>query len=425
MDPKSLIDDLNDILLSEYYCFMEILGKGSFGIVIAAYSSHLDKIVAIKVTPYFEQEIESCLLQECSHPNIVKFHRVLKANNYIYLIMEKLSGQTLDVILREKNMDDDEVRNIMQQVLNALVFLHRKGIIHRDLKPENIFICNNNLVKLIDLGLGYQIVCRGIIAQQVGTPYYIAPEVINAGEQTQALDIFALGIIYYQMMCQNKHPVWEDGISKKDYYKIISQDFNITQPYHLSEMAYDFVRNTICHNPLDRMTAYQCLEHPWILGEHTKSHPITNREIKQTYSFTSKFLIIIKALNILNYFKSLSHEHIYYLKTQDSDQIQSFLLNDHTPMTSRLHTETNFHPCNNQYRIQKRNLGLTKTVSHQDFTSIKNRQLNKHNFTNRYQTQLDLHIPIPKHNSQKKINVHLPSISPQQTKQSIFSFKQS
>ncbi|CAD8210234.1 unnamed protein product [Paramecium octaurelia] len=425
MDPKSLIDDLNDILLSEYYCFIEILGRGSFGIVIAAYSSNLDKIVAIKVTPYFEQEIESCLLQECFHPNIVKLYRVLKANNYIYLIMEKLTGQTLDMILRERNIEEIEVRNIMQQVLNALVFIHRKGIIHRDLKPENIFICANNLVKLIDLGLGYQIVCRGIIGQQVGTPFYIAPEVINGGEQTQAIDIFSLGIIYYMMMCNNKHPIWQDGVTKKEYYKIISQDFSITYPYHLSEMAQDFVRNTVCHNAFDRMTAEQCLEHPWMLGEQSKSHPITNREIKLRYSFCQKFLIIIKALNVIKYMRDRCQEEMYYLKTQESDEINEIILNHQIPMTSRVQTETNINLNNHRIQNLKKSFTLTKTTSHQDFTTMKNRQLNKYNAPNRYQTQLDLHLSIPKVNSQKKIHVHLPSISPQQTKQSIFSFKQS
>ncbi|CAK64943.1 unnamed protein product (macronuclear) [Paramecium tetraurelia] len=261
-------------------------------------------------------------------------------------------------------------------------------------------------------------VCRGIIGQQVGTPFYIAPEVINGGEQTQAIDIFSLGIIYYLMMCKNKHPNWQDGVKKKEYCKIISQEFSITYPYHLSEMAQDFVRNAVCHNPFDRITAEQCLEHPWMLGERSKSQP--------NYQQRDQIEIFVYP-EILNYHQCVEYYQIYkrqmlgrnnQMKLTKQCQINKFPL---------LLVFKQKHISLNRHRIQnlKKSFALTKTSSHQDFTTMKNRQLNKFNTQNRYQTQLDLHLSIPKVNSQKKIHVHLPSISPQQTKQSKFRFKQS
>ncbi|CAK83946.1 unnamed protein product (macronuclear) [Paramecium tetraurelia] len=430
MDPQQLIDNLNDILLTDYFRYIEVLGRGSFGIVVAAYSQQLDKVVAIKITPYFEQENESSLLQESSHPNIVKLYKVLVAYNFIYLIMEKLVGTTLDVVLKEQTLDELQIRNIMLQVLNALAFIHRKGIIHRDLKPENIFISNGNHVKLIDLGLGYQIVCRGIIGQQVGTPYYIAPELINGCEQTQALDIFSLGVIFYQMLCNNKHPIWTQGQTKKDYYRTLSREFHITYPSHLSEMAQDFIKNTLTRSPIDRMTAEQCLEHPWLLGEDRKSHPITNKEIIQRYNFIQKFQLIVKALQMVKIFKQQCHEEMYYLKSQNSDEINEIFLNDDAPKTQRVYTDTHINIRHHQktyYKPQSlKTIQLTKMTSSQDLVSTKNKMLNSnrcYNCPSRYKTSLD--IQLPKVNSQKRIHLQLPSISPYQTRQSSFIFRQS
>ncbi|CAD8094276.1 unnamed protein product [Paramecium primaurelia] len=328
--------------------------------------------------------------------------------------MEKLTGTTLDVILKEQSLDELQIRNIMLQVLNALAFLHRKGIIHRDLKPENIFISNGNHVKLIDLGLGYQIVCRGVIGQQVGTPYYIAPELINGCEQTQALDIFSLGIIFYQMLCNNKHPIWTEGLTKKDYYNTLSREFHINYPSDLSEyiydliifyrMAQDFIKNTITHSPIDRMTAEQCLEHPWLLGEDRKSHPITNKEIIQRYNFIQKFQL-------------------------NSDEINEIFFHDDAPKTQRVYTDThiNIRHQKTYYKPQSlKTIQLTKVTSSQDLVSTKNKILNSnrcYNFTSRYKTSLD--IQLPKVNSQKRIHLQLPSISPYQTRQSSFVFRQS
>ncbi|CAD8109905.1 unnamed protein product [Paramecium primaurelia] len=411
MDPKKLIDDLNDILLSEFYRFKEILGRGSFGVVIAAYSSQLDKIVAIKVTAHFQQDIESYLLQECSHPNIVQFYRVLYANHKIYLIMEKLNGQTLDVVMRQRNLNEIQVRYIMHQLLNALVFLHHKGIIHRDLKPY--------------LGLSYQIFCRGIIGQQIGTPLYIAPEMINGGEQTQAVDIFSLGIIYFQMMCNNKHPIWYEGLSKKDYYQIISQDFTLTYPENLSEMSQDFIKNTLCPNHFDRMSAEQCLEHPWMLGEQIKSHPINIHLLRnsqqQIFKFFNITLQIIQALKLIKFLSDFSQKEGIQLKTQDSDGINEMLGNDHIQMPAQARTETNINLNHQKIQNSQRRQTLRKTTSHQDLSIIKNRQLNKQTLSNKYITQLFIHLSMPKGSNLNKRDIHLPNISAHQIKQSNFN----
>ncbi|CAD8193374.1 unnamed protein product [Paramecium octaurelia] len=416
MNPQQLIENLNDILLSDFFRYIEVLGKGSFGIVVAAHSQELDKVVAIKITPYFEQENESSLLQECTHPNIVKLYKVR-------IITETL----LDVILKEQKLDELKIRNIMLQVLNALAFLHRKGIIHRDLKPENIFISNGNHVKLIDLGLGYQILCRGIIGQQVGTPYYIAPELINGYEQTQALDIFSLGIIFYKMLCNNLHPIWTEGQTKKEYYKVLSGNFHINYPSHLSEMAKDFIKNTITHSPIDRMTAEQCLEHPWLLGEERKSHPITNKEIIQRYRFIQKFQLIVKALQMTKIFKQQCLEGCSYIKSQNSDEIYEIMLNEDAPKSQRVYTETHIivRPQKSYYKPKSlKTIQLKKDTSSQDLVSIKNKMQNSnrcYNLTSRYKSSLD--IQLPKVNSQKRIHLQLPSISPQQTRQSSFIFR--
>ncbi|CAD8090847.1 unnamed protein product [Paramecium sonneborni] len=400
MEPEQLLDKLNDILLADHFRFIEVIGRGSFGVVVAAFCSNLDRIVAIKITSNIDQENEANLLKACCHQNIVKLYKVLVANNHLYLIMERLVGLTLDKLLKQSILSEQSIRNYMIQILNALVFLHKKNIIHRDLKPgkeiniiENIFICENACLKLIDLGLGQEIVCKGCVYQSVGTPYFIAPEVILGKEQSQAIDIFSLGIIFYMMINNLQHPLWDGQMRKRNYYEFISNEFTISFPKTMSEMAKDFVLNTVQFRSENRMTALQCLEHPWIKGKGVKTHPMTTREIMLRYNIQQKLQNIIKSMMFMKTLQQTCEEEIHYIKTNDSPLIvekEEEQFSPHETDRARLSVElTN----QKQKPFKLHPIQLKKVNSYKDLLTLREKQLNQQKYQNmilRFKEKLSL-----------------------------------
>ncbi|CAD8200835.1 unnamed protein product [Paramecium pentaurelia] len=428
MEPEQLIDQLNDILLADHFRFIEVIGKGSFGVVVAAFCSNLDRVVAIKITSNVDQENEANLLKACCHQNIVKLYKVLIANNHLYLIMERLIGLTLDKLMKQSILSEQNIRNYMTQILNALVFLHRKNIIHRDLKPENIFICENTCVKLIDLGLGQEIVCKGCVYQSVGTPYFIAPEVILGKDQSQAVDIFSLGIIFYMMINNLQHPLWDGQMRKRHYYQLISNEFQISFPKTMPEMAKDFVLNTVQFRAENRMTAQQCLEHPWIKGKGVKTHPMTTREIMLRYNIQQKLQHIIKSLMFLKTLQQTCEEEICYIKTNNSPLREE---KEQDLENARLSVELT----NKKQKSFKLNvIPLKKVSSYKDLVSLREKQLNQKKYQNmitRFREKLSLgnqlnaigHHKFDSPMSHRKLTT-LPSINTNRLqRQSTFNFQ--
>ncbi|CAD8094072.1 unnamed protein product [Paramecium primaurelia] len=436
MEPEQLIDQLNDILLADHFRFIEVIGRGSFGVVVASFCSNLDRIVAIKITSNVDQENEANLLKACCHQNIVKLYKVLVANNHLYLIMERLVGLTLDKLMKQSILSEQSIRNYMTQILNALVFLHRKNIIHRDLKPENIFICENSCVKLIDLGLGQEIVCKGCVYQSVGTPYFIAPEVILGKDQSQAVDIFSLGIIFYMMINNLQHPLWDGQMRKRHYYELISNEFQINFPKTMSDMAKDFVLNTVQFRSENRMTALQCLEHPWIKGKEVKTHPMTTREIMLRYNIQQKLQHIIKSLIFIKTLQQTCEEEIHYIKTNNSplrDEKEDDRVSPENDqqLTARLSVELNN---KKQKSFKLHAIPLKKVSSYKDLVSLREKQLNQKKYENmisRFRQKLSLgnqlntngHHNFDSPMSHRKLTT-LPSINTNRLqRQSTFNFK--
>lgn len=169
----------------------KVLGAGSFGKVFLSESIEDPNFkVAIKVLnkkklgSQLEQlmcEVE--ILTKLDHPNIVKYYETYQDDKYLYLVMEYCpGGELFDKIVSMKDQTFGEVEacHIMQKLLSAINHCHYKAVVHRDIKPENIMIGQDNEIKLIDFGLAHQSRFRtSTINTVVGTPYYMAPEVLE------------------------------------------------------------------------------------------------------------------------------------------------------------------------------------------------------------------------------------------------------
>lgn len=204
-----------------HYKILEQMGTGGMGTVYrAADIVNAKTTLAIKVMreEFFTDEIqkkrfkqEASLIDQLVHPNIVRITERGESGSNLYIAMELLEGPTLaEIIKSEKRMDIAVALHIMMQVADALNAIHAANIIHRDLKPENIILIDREgdtyFVKLLDFGLATtQYLSRltetGMV---VGTIFYLSPEQLTVGQLSPASDIFALGVIFYEMLTGEK-----------------------------------------------------------------------------------------------------------------------------------------------------------------------------------------------------------------------------
>ena len=190
------------------------IGAGGMGGVYKARQQSLGRTVALKIVKVGDQPEwherflrEGKALAQLNHPGIVQIHDSGVVNGLGYFIMEYVDGESLAAILRHEKVDPLEASDFVQQMCTALQYAHDQGVAHRDIKPANILINPDGKVKIADFGLakllrsenlGFQLT---LSQEQVGTPYYMAPEQRNQGRAVdQRADIYAIGVVYYEML---------------------------------------------------------------------------------------------------------------------------------------------------------------------------------------------------------------------------------
>jgi serine/threonine-protein kinase len=195
------------------YQIMEEVGRGGMAVVYRAYQPSLHRYVAIKVLPpqlAYNREFverfsrEAKLAAGLNHPNIVVVHDVGEEQGLYYLVMEYLEGRTLkQVIQQEGALSPDRAARITEQIGSALDYAHKRGFVHRDVKPANIFVGEGDRVTLTDFGIAKaaseaeQLTRTGTL---VGTPEYMSPEQAAGGKVDHRTDLYALGVVLYQML---------------------------------------------------------------------------------------------------------------------------------------------------------------------------------------------------------------------------------
>ena len=195
------------------------------------------------------------------HPNIVHLYSVIQTTQFIYLIMEYVSGKELfDYIIKKVKLQEIEACKFYQQIISGIEYLHKLKIVHRDLKPENLLLDSKKNIKIVDFGLSNMYPKNELLSTACGSPCYAAPEMINGDKYNGLLvDIWSSGIVLYAMLCG--YLPFEDKDNDLLYDKICEGKFEV--PNFISDLANDFLHKILNVDPRKRYNLSQIKNHPW------------------------------------------------------------------------------------------------------------------------------------------------------------------
>ena len=325
MVPSSLQKDIRKI-----YKFKEKpLGGGNFGTVRKAYRKADDKnnreYYAIKSIPkknLTEKDFtnlikEVSIISGLSHPNIIKFYETYHDEHFFHLVMELCEGKDSYVqIVKEEKCDEKKVVNLIAKVLLAIAHCHSRGITHRDLKPENILFENNSPdaeIKIIDFGLSRKYSKDVKLHSVLGTPYYVAPEVLK-GSYDQKCDIWSIGAMTYLLLCGR--PPFNGSTDKEIFDNILCSEVKFDLPIwnNISNNAKSFVKLCLEKNGIKRPSAIKALDHPWFTNVLNATHRLQN--------LNADILMNIKNFNIKQKFKQMIIKHL--LTSMKKDELKVY-----------------------------------------------------------------------------------------------------
>ncbi len=329
--------------LRSVYTFERRLGIGRFGVVnqVCLNKDHNKKfaVKSVQIESILSElelvENELDILRLVDHPNIIKYHETYNDGTYLHIVTELCTGGELfDRIVQKGKFTECEAARIMEKVLSAISFLHNLGVCHRDLKPENFVFSStepDSEIKIIDFGLSTKFVKEKHMRGVVGTPYYVAPEVLE-GVYTSACDVWSVGVILYIMI--NGKPPFTGATSSEILGKASRAQvfFPAKQWHNVSHEAKDLISKMLEKDPAQRYTAKQCLEHPWFQKHGDTSSPphIDIRLLRRLKNyrkpprFKQEILgIVIKFLHPLvvkyytNNFRAIDHNEDGYITVPD------------------------------------------------------------------------------------------------------------
>ncbi|GAB4833985.1 Calcium-dependent protein kinase 13 [Ancistrocladus abbreviatus] len=275
--PITVLPDVPKESIEEKYLVDRELGRGEFGVTYLCIDRSSRELLACKsiskrklrtAVDIEDVRREVAIMKHLpKSSSIVSLKEACEDENAVHLVMELCEGGELfDRIVARGHYTERAAAVVTRTIVEVVQLCHKHGVIHRDLKPENFLFANkkeNSPLKAIDFGLSIFFKPGERFSEIVGSPYYMAPEVLKRNYGPE-IDIWSAGVILYILLC-GVPPFWaesEQGVAQAILHGII--DFKREPWPNISESAKSLVRQMLEPDPKHRLTAKQVLEHPWL-----------------------------------------------------------------------------------------------------------------------------------------------------------------
>ncbi|KAF3455791.1 hypothetical protein FNV43_RR00433 [Rhamnella rubrinervis] len=302
----SILESPDGYDILEKYRLGKELGRGEFGITHQCFNIETGETLACKIISKSKLKTEidvddvrrevEIMRHLPEHPNMVTFKEAYEDKEKIYLVMELCEGGELfDRIVSRGHYTERAAANMTKTILEVCKICHKHGVIHRDLKPENFLFkdkSEGSQLKAIDFGLSIFFEPGQRFSEIVGSPYYMAPEVLRRNYGPE-IDVWSAGVILYILLC-GVPPFWaatEEGIAHAIIRGKI--DFQRDPWPKVSKEAKDLVKSMLDPNPYSRLTVQEVLEHTWI----------RNADQARDISLGENVRMRIKQFSLMNKFK--------------------------------------------------------------------------------------------------------------------------
>ncbi|XP_073134214.1 calcium-dependent protein kinase 26-like [Henckelia pumila] len=312
--------------LKEYYNLGHKLGQGQFGTTFLCVEKSTGKEYACKSIAkrklLSEEDVEDVRREiEIMHhlsgsPNVISIKGAYEDAVAVHVVMDLCQGGELfDRIVKRGHYSEKQAAELTRTIVSVIEACHSLGVMHRDLKPENFLFVNkeeDSPLKTIDFGLSVFFKPGEVFADVVGSPYYVAPEVLckRYGPET---DVWSAGVIVYILLC-GVPPFW--GESEQEIFEeVLHGDIDFTSdPWPMiSDSAKDLVKKMLVRDPRSRITAHQVLCHPWVqIDGVAPDKPLDSAVLTRLTQFSAMDKFKKMALRVIA--ESLCEEEIAGLK---------------------------------------------------------------------------------------------------------------
>jgi len=325
-----ILDSTSHSGIHSVYTFRRVLGHGQYGTVREAVKKTGGSVITVAVKSISKRKLKGeltamkrelevlCLVD---HPNVIKLYETYEDAKYLHLVMELCTGGDLfDHFFLTGCPSESQVASLMRKLLIAVNYLHSISICHRDLKPDNCLFASNSEdaeVKVIDLGMATQVPDDvDEMKTMVGTPYYLAPEVLS-GHYGKECDIWSLGVVMYVLL-SGRQPF--QGSNLSEIFRRIRQgrfDFDRPEWTLVSREATELISSMLQVCPFNRISLEQALRHPWFSLSSTHSSFIPLRVLTSLKRYKAPSLLQQQAMMVV----------LQHLSSEDISELNEAFLN--------------------------------------------------------------------------------------------------